>query len=87
MKNKATTSDLLHQFWSASHAASYAFVRRFSIIHHYPLPPVSCKLQIPSAELAGLAEDYEVDSVPRDEFRQSLTLDGESGCPETSGPA
>lgn len=88
-KNKPPSADLLLQLWSNSHAASYEFVRRFSIIHQYPIQPVRSTIRVlalPSGEIAGSGEDCEVDSVPRDESRQSLMLDGESSFPATSGP-
>ncbi len=88
-KNKSPSTDLLLQLWSASHNASYEFVRHFSVIHQYPIRPVQTTIRclaLPSAEIAGSGEDYEVDSVPRDESRQSLTLDDGSNCPATSGP-
>ena len=88
-KNKAPSADLLLQLWEQSYVASCEFVRRFSVIHHYPIQPVRATIRclaLPSAELVGSGEDYEVDSVPRDESRQSLMLGGGSNCPETSGP-
>jgi len=86
-KNKSPKADLLHQLWTESQASAFDFMRRFSVIYHYPLPPISCQLTLPSGEIAGSGEDYEVDSVPRDEFRQSLMPGDATSCLLTSGPA
>lgn len=89
-KNKPPSADLLLQLWEQSHSTSYEFVRKFSVIYQYPIQPVNTtirSLALPSAEIADLGEDCEVDSVPRDESRQSLKLGDESNCHGTSGLA
>lgn len=87
-KNKSPTGDSLLQLWKQSHAASYEFVRRFSVMYQYPIHPVQMTIRVlalPSAEIVGSGEDCEVDSVPRDESRQSLMLDDVSNSHATSG--
>lgn len=86
-KNKPPKAETLYQLWSQSQACAFDFMRRFSVIYHYPLPPINCQLSLPSGEIAGLGEDCEVDSVPRDEFRQSLTPGDAKDCQPTSDPA
>lgn len=45
--NTAPNAELLHQLWASVQKSSIDFVRQFSILHIYPIPPIRCKLSLP----------------------------------------
>ena len=99
---ESPTEDSLHQLWLGARNSAQEFCQRFHVIYRYPLPPITCRLTMPTAtsyesdsstehahvpEIAGSGGTAVGDSALQDVCQQSSTPDGVSNCQSPSAPS
>lgn len=81
--NEAPSEETLLQLWVDARAQALDFCQRFHIIHRYPLPPLTCRLTLPSAatyESDSSTDVGRLSSSDRVDHHEPVGSDGTDGA-------